>query len=88
MDDLYIVVTGTLAGFGAVGFGLKIQATAVDKLSGAIERLRDKLDNLNAPSRDEHNQLASEVKSIQVTVAQVRVELENIRHERRENDGG
>jgi outer membrane murein-binding lipoprotein Lpp len=66
----------------------RFKRRAVDKLSSAIERLRDKLDNLNAPSRDEHNQLASEVKSIQVTVAQVRVELENIRHERRENDGG
>lgn len=88
MDEHYLIILGTIAGFGAVGFGLKMQATALEHLSGAVDKLRDKLDNLNAPSRDEHNQLARQVSTMEVTIAQSRVELENIRHELRENEGG
>jgi hypothetical protein len=87
-DEIYVVVVGVIAAFGAVGFGFKMQAAALQDLAGAIKELRTKLDAISAPSRDEHNQLARQVSALEVATAQSRVELENIRHARREHDGG
>ena len=64
MDELYILVAGTIAGFGAVGFGLKTQAKALERLSEALDKLRDRRSKRNAPSRNEHSRLEDRVSQI------------------------
>jgi predicted metal-binding transcription factor (methanogenesis marker protein 9) len=88
MDSILIVITGTIAGFGAVAFGLKTQAKAIDKLAEAVEKLRDSALTRNAPSRDEHLRLEERVSQIAIRQTQIGTELENIRFHRREVDGG
>ncbi len=87
-----MIVAGTLAGFGALAWYVRssaaIQAKAMDQLAAAIEKLRDRLDTIGAPSRAEHNQLAAQVNQIALRQVQIGTELEELRHSRREGDGG
>ena len=82
MEDPTPIIAGIVAGAGsltAIGIVLKMQAKSIDNLAEAIRDLRNKLDSLNAPSREEHAALEREVNRIAIRQAQIGTELEALR---------
>ena len=106
-DEQALMMSGTLAGFAAVGWYVRTsvlnqtqalrelgEATskAILRLSDAIEKLKDHMDTVSPPSREQHAQLILEVNRIALRQMQIGTVLETLRrdyhHDRRDNNGG
>lgn len=92
MDEHLLIVMGTLAGFGALAWYVRTdaaaQARAMERLTIALEKLHDRFDLINAPTRQEHMVLEQEVKRIALRQVEIGTDLANLHHMRRESDGG